>query len=93
MISKIDKRKCKKILIKKEYWRIFSTRISSDGHRLENDGFFISEHELINLTELLGVLAYAVRVDEGYIIYDLSFSHLCPNQIKTAVRFLNETYS
>lgn len=93
MIAKISKRRCPIIKIStKNSWAIHTEIIASDGHFLNRSGCFISEEELINLTELLGMLSYAIKTDSGFTIFDLSFSHLCPNQIKTAVRYLYEAF-
>lgn len=94
MIAKIPPRLCPVIEISSTHsWLTHTEPISSDGHFLIRGGCFISSEEFINLTELLGMLSYALKSDAGFTIFDLSFSHLCPTQIKTAIRYLYETYS
>lgn len=94
MIAKIYKRRCPVIEItSKSIWAIHMEPIESDGRYLKYSGCFISGDELVNLTEELGVLAYALKTDAGFTIFDLSFSHLCPKQIKVAMRHLYEAYS
>lgn len=93
MIAKISKRRCQIIEItSKNSWTVHTEPIESDGRFLNRSGCFISGDELINLAEVLGMLAYALKTDAGFTIFDLSFSHLCPKQIKVAMRHLYETY-
>lgn len=93
MIAKISKRRCPIIEISsKNSWTVHIESLESDGRFLKRSGCFISGAELINLTEFLGMLAYAIKTDAGFTIFDLSFSHLCPKQIKAAMRHLYEAY-
>lgn len=55
--------------------------ISSDGRSIQGSGFFVSEDKVINLTELVGVVCYAVKCAQGFKVYDFSSSHLCPRQL------------
>lgn len=88
MIAKTSERECLKIEIHKNDVKVYPARMCACGCFLKCDNEEIYEDKLINLTELLGVLSYAQKLKNSFIIYDLSFSHLCPKQIKTASEFL-----
>lgn len=93
MIAKISERLCPVITVNKKSWTTTKALISSDGHYLKKSGLFIYCNELIQLTECLGVLSYAIKTKDEFVIFDLSFSHLCPKQIQIATKWLYENFS
>lgn len=93
MIVKIPKSKRPIIKCSKDNWTRSLDEVSSDGHSINWSGLVVSEEQLINITYIVGCVAYAVKVKEQWIIFDFSSSHLCPSQIKRAIMEILCNYS
>lgn len=93
MIVKIPKSKRPIIKCSKDNWTRIVDDVTSNGHSIYWSGLVVSEEQLINITYIVGCVAYAAKVNEQWIIFDFSSSHLCRNQIKAAILELLCNYS
>nr|DAG51105.1 MAG TPA: hypothetical protein [Caudoviricetes sp.] len=93
MIVKIPKSKRPIIKCSKDNWTRIVDDVTSNGHSIYWSGLVVSEEQLINITYIVGCVAYAAKVNEQWIIFDFSSSHLCHNQIKAAILELLCNYS
>lgn len=93
MIVKIPKSKRPIIKCSKDNWTRIVDDVTSNGHSIYWSGLVVSEEQLINITYIVGCVAYAAKVNEQWIIFDFSSSHLCHNQIKAAILEILCNYS
>lgn len=75
-------------------WTRTVESVSCDGEYIHYHDKLIKHDKVINLTAMVGVVAYAYKQDSStWIIFDFSASHLCHNQIKKVIMELLCNYS
>ena len=78
------------VLQNRHGWHRKDSKVSSDGHSISWDGFFVAEDKLVSLKPWLGVTAYACRLNCVLTVFDFSASHLCPCQLNKVRKLIDE---
>jgi len=73
-------------------WHRKDSKVSSDGHSISWDGFFVPEEKLVSLQSVVGVPAYACRLDGCLTVFDFSASHLCRRQLDKIRTFYEDVF-